>query len=786
MKTRTTTGSNFHALKWKRQPPRRPALRARGRKPAGSALLAAALLACCAAAHADRHTIPLFVAPAGGGDPQGVLRLVNDTDAAATVTIHAIDDAGNRTGPATLALIAFGAVELSAAELRSGNAAKGLAAGLGLPGGNVRLAIDSDVPVVPSAYVRGADGALAAMNATVLGVAIAGQPSDGGNAGGTEPGAGTGQGAIGGQDAGSTQGADEARRYDVTLFHPSVDTVRHSRLRLINPTDAAAQVTIAARDDTGDPAPGGSVQLTLPAGGARTLTARQLEAGDAALFAGRLGATFGNRRLSVSSDRPIQALNVTVYAAGGWRNHSTAAVDGLAPVDAAAFESRYLNHAIVVRDGTGNRLEMRIVGARRIRQTVTVISDGTEFTTYAGRYAYERIGRGAARITLLGNRSEWYLNFNSPVSGWYSTSVIDPTFRAEDWSGGLWRIIAPEALLDLGIGPDSAVLAVGTAIAAIALPEASGGEGELTYSLSPEVQGLSFDPATRRLAGTPAQAGDYLMTYRVRDATGDTDWRRFRITVQGAGGQATAHGDGAALTDLPAGSWEPDDFSGGSVRSSTSTVNGSTADEIEIELDHRGWFESGGYRYTCQSAGGCLVRNREVASGTVLQAPIGGIGSGDGGNGGNGGGSGTGGGGSGGAASDDHGDDRSSATPVALGSDTRGVLTARDIDYFRVAVSNSGTLEAYTTGPVDTVGRLERADGSVVISNDDGDFETFNFGFATDVSAGEYFIRVNGWSASDTGDYTLHVRFSEAGSGTAGPQPAAGATPPDFAPAEGR
>ena len=201
-------------------------------------MLVAALLACCAAAHADRHTIPLFVAPAGDGDPQGLLRLVNDTDAASTVTIHAIDDAGNRTGPATLTLNAFAAVELSAAELRSGNAAKGLAAGLGLPGGNVRLAIDSDVPVVPSAYVRGADGALAAMNATVLGVAIAGQPSDGENANGTGPGTGTGQGAGNGQDGGSTQGANEARRYDVTLFHPSADTVRHSRLRLINPTDA--------------------------------------------------------------------------------------------------------------------------------------------------------------------------------------------------------------------------------------------------------------------------------------------------------------------------------------------------------------------------------------------------------------------------------------------------------------------------------------------------------------------------------------------------------------------
>ena len=45
-------------------------------------------------------------------------------------------------------------------ELESGNPAKGLAAGLGRLSGEVRLVIDSDVPVVPSAYVRNADGTL--------------------------------------------------------------------------------------------------------------------------------------------------------------------------------------------------------------------------------------------------------------------------------------------------------------------------------------------------------------------------------------------------------------------------------------------------------------------------------------------------------------------------------------------------------------------------------------------------------------------------------------------------
>ena len=88
--------------------------------------LGAALLWCSASIHAEQYAIPLFVAAGPGGDPQGVLRLVSDADTAATVAIHAIDDAGARSGPATLTLNALSAVELSATELHApilGNAA---------------------------------------------------------------------------------------------------------------------------------------------------------------------------------------------------------------------------------------------------------------------------------------------------------------------------------------------------------------------------------------------------------------------------------------------------------------------------------------------------------------------------------------------------------------------------------------------------------------------------------------------------------------------------------------
>ena len=71
----------------------------------------------------------------------------------------------------------------------------------------------------------------------------------------------------------------------------------------------------------------------------------------------------------------------------------------------------------------------------------------------------------------------------------------------------------------------------GTAISALTLPAASGGDGSLAYSLAPAVPGLSFNAATRVLAGTPTAAGTYTMTYTVRDADGDLATLSFVVTV---------------------------------------------------------------------------------------------------------------------------------------------------------------------------------------------------------------------------------------------------------------
>ena len=63
---------------------------------------------------------------------------------------------------------------------------------------------------------------------------------------------------------------------------------------------------------------------------------------------------------------------------------------------------------------------------------------------------------------------------------------------------------------------------VGEAIEPIVLGAVAGGSPPYTYSVSGLPAGLSFDPATRTIAGTPTEAGRYEVTYRVEDAGGQS------------------------------------------------------------------------------------------------------------------------------------------------------------------------------------------------------------------------------------------------------------------------
>ena len=105
----------------------------------------------------------------------------------------------------------------------------------------------------------------------------------------------------------------------------------------------------------------------------------------------------------------------------------------------------------------------------------------------------------------------------------------------------------------------------------LTLPAATGGNGTLSYSLSPSLpSGLSFDAATRVLSGRPtAAAASATYTYTVSDADGittaaDKDTLTFTIAVAEASADVSFNGDTVRILHVASGSHACLDVSGGS------------------------------------------------------------------------------------------------------------------------------------------------------------------------------------------------------------------------------
>ena len=114
------------------------------------------------------------------------------------------------------------------------------------------------------------------------------------------------------------------------------------------------------------------------------------------------------------------------------------------------------------------------------------------------------------------------------------------TYTATDANGD-----TATATFDITVTPDGSptfrdgsiadqVYVENAAIARLTLPEASGGNGGLTYALAPELPtGLSFDAATRQISGTPtAPQAKTTYTYTATDTDGDAASLTFALTVQ--------------------------------------------------------------------------------------------------------------------------------------------------------------------------------------------------------------------------------------------------------------
>ena len=166
---------------------------------------------------------------------------------------------------------------------------------------------------------------------------------------------------------------------------------------------------------------------------------------------------------------------------------------------------------------------------------VTLSGSGTDPDGDALTYAWAQVS--GADVPLSGSAAA-RAAFTAPVAPGalvFRLTVRDPGgLTASDEVTVTVRDLVP----DFGGAAVAALgLTAGAAIEPLVLPEATGGNGALTYVLSSDpagLAGLSFDPATRTLSGTPSAGGTYAFAYRADDADAnqaDAAVLSFRVTV---------------------------------------------------------------------------------------------------------------------------------------------------------------------------------------------------------------------------------------------------------------
>ena len=217
--------------------------------------------------------LPLFMPADDPRGLQGFARVSNLSDRAGEVTIRATDDSGQPSGPVSLSLAASQTRHFNSNDLEDGNTDKGLPGGVGNGSGNWRLEVATDLHIEARTFVRTTDGFVTSMQQLV---------------------AETEEGSM---------------RYRVPTFNPGRNADQQSSLRLINPGESVANVTIDGHDDSGNAQTGDTVRLELAPGEAKMLTAQELEEGGSD-FSGRFGAGSGKWQLFVASDRPIHLMSL--------------------------------------------------------------------------------------------------------------------------------------------------------------------------------------------------------------------------------------------------------------------------------------------------------------------------------------------------------------------------------------------------------------------------------------------------------------------------------------------
>ena len=245
---------------------------------------------------ADTAHVSTF-APKSHETREGFARVVNHGDSPATILMDAFDDAGERHGPVTLTVGAGEATHFNSSDLEDGNENKGLSGRTGAGSADWRIELRGDGLEVLS-YMRTEDGFVTSLHdAAPLQEPVVVIDND--------------------EDTRTFE-----YRYDVAIFNPGRNTKQASTLRLVNPGQHPAELTVTGIDDQG--ASGESAaSLTLAGLSSRSISAADLESGEGLTEGQGLGTGTGKWRLVVSSDQPVLVASLLESPTGHLTNLST-------------------------------------------------------------------------------------------------------------------------------------------------------------------------------------------------------------------------------------------------------------------------------------------------------------------------------------------------------------------------------------------------------------------------------------------------------------------------------
>ena len=227
------------------------------------------------------HRLPLF--PAASAARAGFARVINRSPIPGQATIEVLDDSGTRFGPVSLDIRAGETVHFNSHDLEAGNPAKGLSGGVGPSEGDWRLELTSTLDLQVLSYIRTADGFLTSMHD------VAPRTEDG--------------------------------SLWIPFFNPGSNSDQASHLRLMNYGAAPAEATVTGVDDAGRTSRD-VARVTVPPFAVRTLTAAELETGNAAGLTGALGDGKGKWRLLVEGGQ-VDAMSLLSLPTGHTTNLAT-------------------------------------------------------------------------------------------------------------------------------------------------------------------------------------------------------------------------------------------------------------------------------------------------------------------------------------------------------------------------------------------------------------------------------------------------------------------------------